>query len=201
MHSTGLSRTELLRSGARGGAVLAVSGTGLAALAPTVAAAPPDGDLAYLRLLVATELLALDFGARARASAEAVGRTAALLRELRADDAAHYAGLSALLTGAGQTPTAAGDIDFSYRNGAFASTRSVLQLGWTISTLSLGAYVGAVESVQTPAVRGPIGQIAANEAQHVSAFAQLLGRPVVGSAFAPALSIDDVSAALDRYES
>jgi hypothetical protein len=58
-----------------------------------------------------------------------------------------------------------------------------------------------VEGLQAPEVRGPVAQIAANEAQHVSAYAQLLGRPVVGKAFAPTLPIDAVSAALDAYES
>jgi hypothetical protein len=192
-----LNTRELIR----GGALLAASGAGLAALAPPAAAAPPDGDLAYLRLLVAAELLALDFEAQARASGKAAGRTAALLKQIRADDTAHYAGLGAMLNGAGQPPTTAGDIDFTYPKGSFASQGSILKLGWTLSTLSLGAYLGAVQSVQTSELRGPIGQIAANEAQHVSAFAQLLGRPVVGSAFAGALSIDGVSETLDRYES
>ncbi len=181
--------------------MLAASGAGLAALSPAAAAAPPDGDLAYLRLLVAAELLALDFEGQARASGKAAGRTAALLKQIRADDTAHYAGLGAMLNGAGQPPTTAGDIDFTYPKGSFASQGSILKLGWTLSTLSLGAYLGAVQSVQTSELRGPIGQIAANEAQHVSAFAQLLGRPVVGSAFAGALSIDGVSETLDRYES
>jgi hypothetical protein len=101
----------------------------------------------------------------------------------------------------GQPPAAADDIDFSYPKQSYASERSILKLGWTLSMLSLGAYVGAVEHLETPELRGPIGQIAANEAQHVSAFAHLLGRPVVGKAFATALPIDSVSAVLDRYES
>jgi hypothetical protein len=67
--------------------------------------------------------------------------------------------------------------------------------------LMLGAYLGAVESVETPSLRLPIGQIAANEAQHQSALAALNGRPVVGKAFAPALQIAAVSNALGRFES
>ncbi len=50
-------------------------------------------------------------------------------------------------------------------------------------------------------LRLPIGQIVANEAQHVSALAGLVGRPAIGHAFAPSLSIDAVSAALDGNES
>ena len=65
----------------------------------------------------------------------------------------------------------------------------------------LGAYVGALENVQTPQLRLPIGQIAANEAQHQGALAALRGKPVIGKAFAPALQIGAVTAALDDYES
>ena len=50
-------------------------------------------------------------------------------------------------------------------------------------------------------MRLPIGQIAANEAQHASALAALGGRPAIGKAFAPALPIGAVSDALDEFES
>jgi hypothetical protein len=43
-----------------------------------------------------------------------------------------------------------------------------------VKTLSLGAYLGALENVQTPAYRLALAQIAANEASTVSAFAHLL---------------------------
>ena len=50
-------------------------------------------------------------------------------------------------------------------------------------------------------LRLPIGQIAANEAQHLGALEALEGRSVIGKAFAPALQIGSVSDALDEYES
>ena len=46
-----------------------------------------------------------------------------------------------------------------------------MKLAASLEDLTLGAYLGAVENVQTPQLRLPIGQIAANEAQHVSALA------------------------------
>ena len=62
---TGISRADLLRRGALGGGALLVSASGLAAVAPVASAdTPPDSDLAYLRLLIAAELLALDFQTR-----------------------------------------------------------------------------------------------------------------------------------------
>ena len=196
-----LSRAELLRNGARGGALIVASGTGVAGLAPSARAAVPDGDLAYLRLLVAVELLTADFATQALAGKKLTGRASALVKHALGDDKAHYKGLASVQSGTGQPPAVADDIDFTYPKDAFARQASILRLGSTLSRLSLGAYLGAVEGLQTPEVRGPVAQIAANEAQHVSAYAQLLGRPVVGRAFASALPIDAVSAALDAYES
>ena len=77
----------------------------------------------------------------------------------------------------------------------------MLKLATSLETLTLGAYLGAVENIQTAQLRLPIGQIAANEAQHVSALADAAGKPIIGRPFAASLQIDAVSAALDAYES
>jgi hypothetical protein len=193
-----LPRKELLRRGAL--LAFATAGAGTLA-APAAAAGVPDSDLAYLRLLVATELLKADFEARALASGKLEAPGAALVRRMRADDRVHYKGLASLLNGAGHPPATAGDIDFHYPRGSFASQRPIGKLAWKLTSLGLGAYLGAVESVETAQLRLPLGQIAANEAQQLSALAALLGRPTIGSAFATSLRIDAVSAGLDAYES
>ena len=76
-----------------------------------------------------------------------------------------------------------------------------MRLAGRLEHLLVGAYVGAIENVETPDLRLPIGQIAANEAQHQGALAALRGEPVVGKAFAPGLQIGAVSDALDAFES
>jgi hypothetical protein len=185
-----------------GGGALVLSGTGFGALAARAGAATiPDNDLAYLRLLVATELLAADFQAEALGSGKLSRRSAAVIKKMTADEKAHYASLAQLVGAAGQVPATADDIDFVYPKGSFASSSSITKLAAQIEAISLGAYLGAVENVQTPELRLPIGQIAANEAQHVGALAALAGRPVIGHAFAPSLQIDAASAALDTFES
>ncbi|HST16417.1 MAG TPA: ferritin-like domain-containing protein [Gaiellaceae bacterium] len=193
-----LSRSALVR---RGGAALIASSAVAAWWSGEAAAAVPDNDLAYLRLLIGVELLAADFQAQALASGRLSGPAAAAVKQMQADEKAHYNGLAQLVSAAGQVPATADDIDFEYPKGAFASQKTVFQLAWSIETISVGAYMGAIENVQTAQLRLPIGQIGANEAQHVSALAPTLGRPVIGRAFAPALTIDEVSAALDGYES
>jgi len=201
--ATGMNRAELLRRGAVGGGVLLASASGLAAVAPVATAdAPPDADLAYLRVLIAAELLAIDFEARALAGGKLRRSGAhALFRRIRVDDRAHYAHLATLLTAAGQTPATSGDIDFSYPKGSFRSQGSIVRLAGRLEHLMVGAYVGAIENVQTAGLRLSIGRIAANEAQHQGALAGLSGRPVVEGAFAPALQIGAVSDALDEFES
>ena len=195
---TALRRDQLLRRAVLGGGALLVPG----ALATAAAAAPPpDNDLAYLRLLLAAELLAADFEAKALASGRLNRRSKTTIRKMAADDKAHYAKLAQLLSAAGQPPVTAGDIDFSYPRASFASQPSILKLAAEIKGLMLGTYLGAVENVETAELRLPVGQSAANEAQHAAALAALRDRAVIGRAFAPALQIDAASAALDRFES
>jgi len=191
-----VDRATLVRRGAgllAGGAVLG--------LAPAAFAAVPDEDLAYVRLLIGVELLEVDFQARALASGRLDPRTGRLLRTIAAQEKAHLTGLSVLVTNAGQVPATADDVDFAYPKGTFASAAKIQRLADTIETLALGAYLGAVENVQTAAWRLPLGQIAATESRHVGALAAAAGKPVLGRAFAPSLQIDAVSAALDVYES
>lgn len=192
-----MNRAGLLRSGVGGGAAL----LGLGVWAEQAAAAVPDVDLAYLRLLVATELLKADFATQATAGGKLGSQAAGIVRRMHAADDAHYTGLAALLNDAGQPPAGVGDIDFSYPPGSFASGHSTAALAWKLTSLAVGAYLGALEQVQTPSIRLPLGQIAANEAQQQAALAPLVGRQAIGSAFAAALPIDVVSAALDDYES
>jgi hypothetical protein len=191
-----------LQRGAAGGGALLLSSSAVSAFAGSAAAATvPDNDLSYLRLLIGAELLAADFQTQALGSGKLAGAPAGLLKRMLADEQEHYHGLANLMTGAGQVPATADDINFAYPRGSFDSTASIIKLARTLEDLTLGAYLGAVQNVQTAQMRLPIGQIAANEAQHVSALAVVAGRAPIGRAFAPSLQIGAVSAALDAYES
>jgi hypothetical protein len=187
-----LTRRRLLQTGLAGGALLVAP--------PLAQAAPPDADVANLRLLVGVELLTRDFCARALASGKLEPAARAVVKRIREDECAHYESLASLLKSLGQTPATARDMDFTYPSGTFNSQRTILRLGTTLETLSLGAYLGGVENVQTAELRLPLGQIAANEAQHACAIGRPMGACSIGRPFAPALQIDAVSAALDRYE-
>jgi len=193
-----LTRAGLLRSGAA--AALAASGAG--ALAGTAFAdVPSDADLAYARLLVATDLLAADFYAQALAGKRFGPATLKELRRAAFNEQEHYAAVAGVLTAAGQTPATAGDIDFSYPAKSFASAGSIAKLGVQIEQLQLGAYLGASDSVQAEPLRGIASRIAANEAQHVSLFARLVEDRALGVSLPPPLAIDAASNALDAYTS
>lgn len=197
-----LTRGAVLGRGMLAGGALAVGGIGTAVLAtPAGAMTFPDSDLSNLRLLVGTELLALDYQGEALSSGLLSTPAAALFKQAVADDTAHYNGLVDLLGKGNVVAATSDDIDFAYPKGSFDSEAAILKLAGRIQELALGAYVGALQGLQTPLVRLPVAQITVNEAQHEAALAALAGRPVLGRAFGPALQIDAVSAALSTYES
>jgi hypothetical protein len=197
-----LTRAAVLRRGAFAGGALALGGAGAAVLAaPAGAMTFPDSDLANLRLLVGIELLALDYQGQALAGGKLSSSTSTLFKQGVASDTAHYNGLVDLLGKGNVVAATTDDIDFAYPKGSFDSESAILKLADEIQGLALGAYTGALENIQTPQLRLPVAQIAANEAQHMSALGALAGKPVLGRAFGPSLQIDAVTAALDEYES
>ena len=196
----GLSRADLL-AGSGKGAMLVLAGSAFGSLASpaSAAAAPSDADLAYARLLLAVELLALDFYGTAIGSRRFEGGVLRELRLARADERRHYDASAAILTSANQVPATAADIDFTYPKGSFASRVSIVRLGVRLESLALGAYLGAVEGYEAGPYRQRAAQAAANEAQHLSVLSAAGGGRRIGAAFPEAFSIDRVSNILDRY--
>jgi len=197
-----MSRAGFLRQGVIGGGAVLVSASGLGAFASAAFAdAPSDGDLAYLRLLIAVELLAVDFYGRALEHGDLRRSYSALARQIRGEEHEHYTLLAGLLRAAGQTPATAGDIDFSYPAGTFARRRSILGFAKELERVLAGAYIDAVEHVQTPGYRETMARILANEAQHHGALAVLEGEPVIEKRFPSPFRMSALSNFLDNYES
>src|SRR6476620_10821984 len=89
--SSTLTRSQLFSRAAKGGAALLVAGSALGQFVGTAAADPlPDGDLAYARLLVATELLGADFYGKAIASHKVGPRLLKRLKLAHANELQHY---------------------------------------------------------------------------------------------------------------
>jgi hypothetical protein len=161
----------------------------------------PDADLAYARVLVAAELLAINFYTRALEAKRFGPEGSSYLRRALFNEQEHYQSMSGVLSGAGLTPAVATDIDFSYPSGTFGSKGAIAKLGVQLETMILGAYLGAVDALQTNALKQPAARIAANEAQHLSAVSALTGGHPFSLSFPAPLSISQVSNVLDRFTS
>lgn len=151
----------------------------------------------HARLLVGAELLALDFYARPIASKRLGPDALGSMKRASLNEREHYNKVSEILSGAGQEPAVSADYDFSYPKGAFASKASIAKLGVTLEAAFMGAYLGTVDGLQTDALKQPVAQIAANEAEHLSVFMRLSGRSPIGISLPRPLSIDQASNALD----
>jgi hypothetical protein len=195
-----LTRAQLLTRGAKGGAALLAGASALRFTDAAKAEPLPDNDLAYARLLVGVELLSIDFYARAVDAKlfKKVGQKK--LREALAHEQAHYQSVGQILFGAGLVPAGAGDIDFSYPKNTFKKRGLLAQLGYHLETISVGAYLGAVSNIQATQLHAQVARIAASEAQHLSVFSDFLARPI-GLAFPNPLPIEQISGALDAFES
>jgi len=89
-----------------------------------------------------------------------------------------------------------GSSQFSPRGVGLGSSRvSRAQL------FSRGAKGGAVDGLQADALKQPVAQIAANEAEHLSVFMRLSGRSPIGISLPRSLAIDQASNALDVFTS
>jgi rubrerythrin len=195
-----MSRGQLLARSAIGGAALFAGGSAVTRLVEPAAADPlPSSDLAYTRLLVGAELLAVDFYSQATAAANAGPTVAWYLKRALANEKDHYASVAQILSGAGLTPAVAADIDFSYPAGTFASGGSIVKFARQLEETVLGAYLGALSGIQTSSLKGALGRIAASEAQHAAYFTSALGGKTFDDSFPPALTIDQASNAFDAY--
>jgi hypothetical protein len=194
-----LTRGQLLTRSAQGGATLLVAGSALGLFVDRAAADAPLTDLAYARLLVGAELLASDFYSVAIAAANTGPNITGYLRRAYANEQEHYRSVAGIVTGAGQTPAVAADIDFSYPSGTFASQGSIVKFARQLEDTILGAYLGAITGIQTDSFKAGLAQIAACEAQHSSYFTIASGGKAFSGSFPPALTIDQASNALDAF--
>jgi len=200
MESGSFTRAGLLGVGARRGAALLAAGSAFGALARTASAGPlSDNDLAYARLLVGAELLAMDFYNRVLDAGKLGHVATKYAARALADESAHYDSVAGILTGAGQVAATSDDIDFAYPTTAFATTGSIARLGRELETVFVGAYLGAVGGFQAQPLVQPLARIAASEAQHLSIWGLALGGHPSSAAFPAPLTIDQASNAMDAF--
>jgi hypothetical protein len=197
-----LTRSNFLSLTVRTGVAVALGSVGAAGLAAQAQAASgplADLDLALARLLVAVELLTIDFYATALGSKHVAPGDIRLIRRAAFNEGEHLTAVSQILSGAGQAASTADDFDFTYPKGSFDSRRTIARLGTALETLALGAYLGAVDSFAAGDLKTTAARIAACEAEHLSAFSRIAyGRPI-GVSFPAPLDYERASAAIDPF--
>ena len=169
----GTTRAQFLARGAKGGLALVAAGS-LLGLAEGTAfgAASADADIA--KLAATAELLAIDFYSRAIDSKQLRGDELAYLAGARGNEQAHYAALKGVLKSA--TPK---NLRFKYPTNAFASRKSIGMLGEALETAFVGAYMGAVTSLQSNELKAVAAEIGACESRHLSVLTNIAAGAIV----------------------
>jgi hypothetical protein len=204
-----LTRAQLLGGGAKGGAALLLGGAASGLLASSAQANPPAAslgtipasDLAYVRLLIAVELLTVDFYTQGIASQHLRPQPLADAQTALINENEHYDYLAAAIASAGGVALTAADVNFTYPQSGFYTAASVIKLAATLEQLALGAYLGVAGNLADPVLQAAVAQITANEAQHLAAFAQRSAQPAFRQAFPDPMTIEEASNALDAYAS
>src|SRR5471032_117879 len=161
---TDTTRAQFLTRAGKGGLALVAGGSILGFAEGTAFASgsrvTSDADIA--KVAATAELLAIDFYTRAIASKQLKGDELAYLVGAKANEVAHYDALKGVLKSA----TPAG-LKFKYPAGAFGSRKSIGTLGEALETAFVGAYMGAVGSFKSDALKSVAAEIGACESRHL----------------------------------
>lgn len=175
----------------RSGAVLGVAAVG--SLATLMAACKDDAvtspkgkavvtlpltsDTDILKFALFLELLEADFYTKAVASGVLSGAVATLATSIRDHEKTHVA---ALTTALGTSAFGTADVSFNF-GSSLATQGSFLATAQTLEATGVGAYLGALGSIQSRSLRTTAGSIFTIEARHlaaVRAFNNAPGGPV-----------------------
>jgi rubrerythrin len=161
------NRAEFMTLGAKGGLALVVGGSILGvAAAPALGQAA--GDVEIAKLAATAELLAIDVYTKAIDTGFFEDDVLAYMEAARQNEQDHYDALAGVL--GSEAPSG---VMFTYPDGTFADAGSIAATGVALETAFVGAYLGAVEALESNDLRAVAGQIGANEAQHLTTFKRL----------------------------
>lgn len=158
------TRGDFLRTTGKGAIGLVAGGTVLA-MAQGVAfgeAGPTDTDVEIAKVAATAELLAIDVYTRAINAGIFSGGTRRYLINARRNERDHYGALAGLLGAA-----APKDLRFKYPAGTFKSADKIVNLGVTLETAFVRAYMTAAKALTVSDLRLLAAQVGANEASHL----------------------------------
>lgn len=191
-----ISRADLVRQGA----ALAVAGGAVGVFAGAASADPvSDQDLAFVRLLVTAELLQSNFYGQAVAASNTSGEVTRYLKRALMNEQEHYQSVAGIVSGTGNVPAVAEDVNFSYPSGTFDDEKSIVKAAAALESAVVSMYAGAMGGIVTNQWKTGLGQIAAAEAQHASYFETRTGGHPFWLSFPPAFTIQQASDAMNPY--
>jgi hypothetical protein len=193
--SKGIARGEFLRRGAVGGLALVGSGGVLASVMSSSAFAATASDVATLQAAYTAESLAV-YVYTAAIQNHAKFKLANLdyFEAARADEIAHKNFLAKAL--GSKTPTG---LKFQIPPMYLKNGKTVLELGHTLETAFIAAYLGAVKTFSSTDLKEVAAQVAANEASHYSFFDAALGGHAVTAALPASATIPATVAKLKPF--
>jgi rubrerythrin len=179
----------------KGGLAL-VAGGSLLGVAAGPALGQASGDVAIAKLAATAELLAIDVYGRAIDTGFFKADVLAYMEAARQNEQDHYDALAWVIGSA-----APKGVKFTYPAGTFASAKSIAATGVALETAFVGAYLGAVEALESNDLKAVAGQIGANEAQHLTTFTRLEngGMLVPNPSFPDSLTAAQATAAVTPF--
>ena len=160
------TRSQFLRNTGKGAVALAAGGT-LLAMTEGVAFGQTSADVEIAKVAATAELLAIDVynrALKAKSGGKSIfgGATRKYLLNARANEVVHYNALKGVLKG--ETPAG---LKFKYAAGQFSSASKIVNLGVTLETAFVRAYVTAAKALSVEELRLIAAQIGASEASHL----------------------------------
>jgi hypothetical protein len=160
------TRGQFLRNTGKGAVGLVVGGTVLA-MAEGVAFGQTSDDVSLAKVAATAELLAIDVYTRALAARSGghlifTGGTRKYLQNARKNEHDHYNALKGVI--GADTPSG---LKFKYGARQFKSASAIVNLGVTLETAFVRAYITAAKELTTPELRLVAAQIGASEASHL----------------------------------
>jgi len=158
------TRGQFLRNSAKGTVGLVAGGSLLAMTTGSAFAqdGPTMGDVEIAKVAATAELLAIDVYTRAINSGIFSGATRRYLINARKNERDHYDALKGVL--GAETPKG---LKFKYAAGQFRSASKIVDLGVTLETAFVRAYITAAKGLSVPGLRLVAAQIGASEASHL----------------------------------
>jgi hypothetical protein len=160
------TRAQFLRNTGKGAVGLVAAGS-LIAMTEGVAFGQTSGDVEIAKVAATAELLAIDVYTRAlkaRSGGKVIfsGATRTYLINARKNEVVHYNALKGILKA--ETPSG---LTFKYAAGQFSSASKIVNLGVTLETAFVRAYMTAAKALTVEELRLVAAQIGASEASHL----------------------------------